>query len=143
MIIRKPRKVFGFKLCLVALRIQGDHVFLVTDQNPSSALTDYKERWQIETLFGCLKSRGFNLEDTHLRNRERISRLLALLTLAFCWSYALGDWLNEKQPIQIKNHGRKSKSIFRYGLDYLINVFFNLIHKQQEFILALNFLSRT
>ncbi|MBK8753762.1 MAG: transposase [Candidatus Competibacteraceae bacterium] len=25
-----------------------------------NALEYYKERWQIETLFSCLKSRGFN-----------------------------------------------------------------------------------
>ena len=28
-------------------------------------------RWAIETLFGILKSRGFNLEDTHLKEMER------------------------------------------------------------------------
>ena len=37
----------------------------------------------IETLFGIFKSRGFNLEDTHLVDSERLSRLFALLTIAF------------------------------------------------------------
>lgn len=38
----------------------------------------------IETWFGIFKSRGFNLEDTHLQDSERLSRLLALLTIALC-----------------------------------------------------------
>ncbi len=29
-------------------------------------LLNYKERWQIETMFKAIKSRGFNLEDIHL-----------------------------------------------------------------------------
>ena len=41
------------------------------------------DRWQIETLFGCLKTRGFNFEDTHLTDPERLSKLLGLLALAF------------------------------------------------------------
>jgi len=36
-------------------------------------------------LFGALKSRGFNLEDTHLKEPERLTRLLALLAIAFTW----------------------------------------------------------
>ncbi|MBK8537096.1 MAG: transposase [Candidatus Competibacteraceae bacterium] len=38
----------------------------------------YKERWQIETLFSGLKSRGFNLEETHVTDPERIKRLLII-----------------------------------------------------------------
>ena len=29
-------------------------------------IEDYYQRWHIETLFGCLKSRGFDLEATHM-----------------------------------------------------------------------------
>src|SRR5262245_6229338 len=46
----------------------------------------------IESLFGALKSRGFNLEDTHLKDSERLSRLLALLALAFTWAFVVGLW---------------------------------------------------
>lgn len=33
----------------------------------------------------CLKTKGFNLEDTHLTDHERISKLFALLTITFAW----------------------------------------------------------
>lgn len=32
---------------------------------PEEALEVYKERWQIETAFRALKTKGFNVEDTH------------------------------------------------------------------------------
>jgi hypothetical protein len=47
--------------------------------------------WQIETLFGCLKSRRFNLEATHLSAPTCLSQLLALLTLALCWAIPIGQ----------------------------------------------------
>ncbi len=78
---------FVNKAYVAATRLSDDYVIVVPDFDPDHALDDYLRRWEIETLFGCLKSRGFNLEDTHLTDPERIDKLLALVTLAFCWSY--------------------------------------------------------
>ena len=39
-------------------------------------IRDSADRWQIETLFGCLKTRGFNFEDTHLRDASRLSKMM-------------------------------------------------------------------
>lgn len=50
-------------------------------------LTDYKKRWGIETGFRCLKSSGFNLEDTHLREPQRIRTLVQLCSLAMAVSF--------------------------------------------------------
>jgi hypothetical protein len=33
-------------------------------------------------MFGNLKTKGFNLEDTHLTNADKLSTLFALLALA-------------------------------------------------------------
>ena len=46
-------------------------------------LSIYKTRWSIETAFGFFKSRGFNLEETHLTQPKRIELLLAVLALCF------------------------------------------------------------
>lgn len=83
------------------------------------ALRRYARRWDIETLFGALKRRGFNLEDTHLTHAERLSTLLALLTLAFTWAYLLGAWLHEQMPLKLKKHGYAAKSLFKRGLELL------------------------
>ena len=46
----------------------------------------YGERWQIETLFGSLKSKGFNLEDTHMSAPAKIDRLMSVLATGFVLS---------------------------------------------------------
>ena len=118
----------------------------------------YGKRWGIETLFGLLKTRGFcevassevasdaradRLESTHFRDGERLSKLISLMTLALCWAIKTGEWLHQHQPIKVKKHGRKAKSIFRYGLDYLRSIFTDLDLKQDEFLHSLQFLSCT
>lgn len=79
----------------------------------------YGKRWQIECLFGCLKSKGFRFEDTHITKPERIDKLLVLLTIAFCWAHKIGEWQHEQTSIPVKKHQRPMLSLFRYGLDYL------------------------
>lgn len=93
---------------------------------PECALEIYKDRWQIETAFKAMKTSGFNIEDTHLREIGRIEKLLALVIVAFTWAYVLGDYLDQYiQPIKIKKHGRKAKSIFKLGLNYISSALLN------------------
>ena len=118
-------------------------MIVTTNRCPRSALSDYAKRWGIETLFGCFKTRGFCLESTHLQDPERLSRMIALLTIALCWAFRTGEWLAQQQPILIKSHGRKAKSIFRHGLDHLRKIFLNPDQLLDEFFEVLQFLSCT
>lgn len=143
-LLRKTRILWGHRVYVGALRLQDNS--LLTIMAPSychSLVDDYAQRWGIETLFGIFKSRGFNLEDTHLVNSERLSRLFALLTIALCWAYRTGEWLSQAKPILIKAHGRKAKSIFRYGFDHLRSIFLNLDEYETDFLQSLQFLSCT
>jgi hypothetical protein len=142
-LLPRPRRVWGMTVYVVGMRIKNDYLILITNDAPDTALDDYAQRWEIETLFGCLKSRGFNFEDTHLTKPERISKLLGVLTLALCWCLRIGEWLHAKKPIAIKKHGRRAKSLFRYGLDRLRNIVLNLAVKELEFCWATTFLSCT
>jgi len=133
-ILQGKRKVRGFDLYVIGLLLpDGEYLILVTDKNPETALDDYAKRWGIETLFGAFKTRGFRFEDTHMTHPERISKLIALMAIAFCWAHNTGEWLNEKEPIEIKKHGRKAISLFRYGLDHLREMLLNINEKYQEF----------
>jgi hypothetical protein len=97
------RPVWGCFLHIVALGLDdGQLLILVTTDRPEQAVSDYARRWEIETLFGCLKSRGFRFEDTHLTHPERISKLIALLALAFVWAYRVGEIHSQSQPIPFK-----------------------------------------
>ncbi len=142
-LLPRPRRVWGMTVWVVGMRIKNEYLIVITDDAPDSALEDYGQRWEIETLFGCLKSRGFNFEDTHLTKPERISKLLGVLTLALCWCLLLGEWQHEQKPIAIKKHGRRAKSLFRSGLDLLRNIVLNITAKEREFCWATTFLSCT
>jgi hypothetical protein len=80
---------------LVGHRCEDDDFLIVaTTESADNALEIYGYRWEIETLFGCLKIRGFNLED-------RLEKLMAVLAVAFCWAHKIGEWHERRQmPLQ-------------------------------------------
>ena len=92
---------------------------IVSFNKPEEANTLYKERWQIETAFKAMKSSGFNIENTHLTDLERMAKLVSIILVAFVWAYNIGISLDEINPIRIKKHGRRAQSIFKYGLTHL------------------------
>jgi hypothetical protein len=132
--------VYGHRLSLVGVKLDGEYLIVATNAKADHALALYSQRWQVETLFAALKSRGFNLEASHLQHDERIAKLLALLALAFAWAHLVGEWLHEHKPIPIKKHGRLAKSFFRHGLDHLQFVLLNIQHQRDEFFRCLRLL---
>ncbi len=90
---------------LLALRLDdGELRILATFGTPQDQAIDaYADRWQAETLFGCLKTRGFNFEDTHLGDAARLSNMRGLFTLAFAWTHRAGEQLRDRDlPISFK-----------------------------------------
>ena len=121
------RSILGHYLYVAGLKlVDGELLIIVTDQSPGDAIKIYAFRWEIETLFSCLKGRGFNFEDTHIIDPLRIKKLFVALAIAFCWAHKTGEFKHEARPIKIKTHGRMAVSFFRYGLDHLINALVNL-----------------
>lgn len=144
-ICRRWRKLWGrYRVCVTGRkRADGELLLLISNEPSKDMIEEYRRRWQIETLFGCLKSRGFDLEETHLRESERLEKLLGLLALAVCWAWLVGEKIHQTKPIIIKKHGRRAKSVFRVGLDYLEQVFRNALRfakskEKQELILILS-----
>ena len=153
--------VWGRSVYVCALRLDdGELLIVISPDSTSTAISDYGKRWGIETLFGMFKTRGFCLESTHFTDSERLSKLVALMSLALCWAIKMGEWLHLHRPMQhaqrasvarrdfslwlcVKKHGRLARSIFRYGLDYLRSIFTDLDLKPTEFLQSLNFLSCT
>ena len=57
--------LFGLRVCISVTRTpEGELLVLASTCEADKALLRYAQRWQIETLFSALKSRGFNLEPT-------------------------------------------------------------------------------
>jgi len=127
------RFVCGHLLWVTGMRLlSGDYLIVVACDDSAQVMNDYAKRWKIEVLFESLKSRGFNFEDVNLKDKESLKRLLAILTIAFCWAYHIGAWLNEIKPIRIKKHQCPAKSVFRYGFDWIRHLLFNPENKQFE-----------
>ena len=105
---------------------QPELQIIIAFNQPENALLFYKERWQIETCFRGMKSSGFNIEHTHLTDLVRIEKLFTIIMLAFAWAYVVGVYVNQNiKPVRILKHGRKAKSLLKYGLEIIATVLLN------------------
>lgn len=129
-VLRKPRWVSGQWLYLSGCQLATGEYVLLGSATPKAAYKQlYEQRWQIETLFGAFKSRGFQLGHCRLTHPKRIQTLLFVLSIGICWAVAVGEWLLEqgrsipllKQPTRQVTRW----SLFRWGRDYLQDVLLN------------------
>jgi hypothetical protein len=105
---------------IVILRLKtGELLIIASRSRPRHALKIYRQRWKIETLFAALKTRGFNLEATHMTDPAKLSTLIAILAMAAGVAYKTGLWAWGGQPRRCKGHGRPARSLFALGLDAL------------------------
>ncbi len=125
--------VFGLNLYVSCVKLtkagRTEYLIVASGEKSKDALAEYKVRWAIETMFGCLKSRGFEMEETHLTDAKKINKLLMLLALALCLVMLMGEIKTEitkAVKMKLKNNGRYAKSLFRIGLDALQNILFNI-----------------
>jgi len=98
---------------------------LLPHEPPYSFAMD-RTNWQIETAFRAMKTSGFNKEDTHLTEIERIEKLVAIVTIAFSWAYLVGIYLNKQiKPIRILNNVKRAKSFLKIELTYIATLLLN------------------
>lgn len=140
------RRVSDVLLYIAARRSAKGLMIVVGTKNPETMIEDYSRRWGIETLFGCLKSRGFEIESTHTTEPEKMDKLMAILALTFLWCMVAGHWqYGEADQLPLNKHYRPAKSLFRLGLDLLRRVLLNSCSKNDQisFLDLLHVLSRT
>jgi Transposase DDE domain len=148
--LNKPRRLWGAMICVSVLKLspakEGDPFLIVVSADKAEdALADYALRWNIETLFGALKSRGFRLEDTRLHHQARLEKLFGILALLFTWAHLVGQWAASVQPLRriARRAHRLARSVFRAGLDFLRELIVNpgKIPNRKGLKLTLQFLS--
>ncbi|MDP0561286.1 MAG: hypothetical protein QS721_02660 [Candidatus Endonucleobacter sp. (ex Gigantidas childressi)] len=66
------KKVSGVPLYIAARRTLKGLFLVVATKKPDNIIDDYSKRRSIDTMFGNLKSRGFDLESTHMTNLDRM-----------------------------------------------------------------------
>jgi hypothetical protein len=74
------------------------------------------------------------VEKTHLKDIQRIEKLILLVMIAFVWCYKIGIYPHQINPIKIKKQGRRAKSIFKYGLTFLANVLLSFENQYDTYI---------
>lgn len=114
--LKAPFWIEGAPFYLSASRSpEGELLVVAAPRYNNRALGMYKRRWEVENLFSALKTRGLNLEDTHLTGARRVEKLIFVAVLAFVWGYLLG--ISQCKHQTYKLYPRRS--IFREGYDLL------------------------
>jgi len=102
-------KLFDMELYLGGKRAKKSKEPLIVVSNQKideELLLKYKKRWEIETMFGALKSKGFNLEESKISQKEKVKKLMGLLAIAFIWSIISGEYRDQHEPIGVKKKKR-------------------------------------
>ena len=98
-----------------------DPWFLLTDL-PADAyvLALYRARFHIEEMFRDFKEFGFRLEQTRIRQAERVSRLLVGICIAYVWLLSAGTWLCKNGNRKTVDRRKKRQlSHFQIGIRFL------------------------
>jgi len=125
-VVNHPINLWGLSLYVSIEKRKGakEQMIVVSQFKFEDPLEMYRRRWEIETMFGCLKTRGFRMEDTHITDPDKIERVVFVLAIAFCWAYRIGDIQDQIRAIEVKAHGRKARSLFREGLNLIRRAIF-------------------
>lgn len=92
--------ICGITCYLTACKVKGRNSkpelqLIISYDQETCPIQEYGKRWQIETMFKGMKSSGFNLEHTHLKDTERVARLFALVMISYIWAYKTGIYIHE------------------------------------------------
>jgi hypothetical protein len=118
-----------------------ENLIIASFTSKTKVSEEYSKRWYIEVMFKNFKSNGFNMEDTHVTKTKRLETLFGLLTLGYICAINAGKIILKEKPelFKIAKNGRPKLSIFKAGLDELLNVLLNGLTKR--FNLIFKFLS--
>lgn len=113
-----------------------ENLIIASFTSKTKVSEEYSKRWYIEVMFKNFKSNGFNMEDTHVTNQNRLETLFGLLTLGYICAINAGKIILKEKPelFKIAINGRAKLSVFKAGLDELLNVLLNGLIKRFNLI---------
>ena len=76
-------------------------------------LETYRQRWARELCFACMKTKGFDIESTHLRHDDRLEKMFAIVSMAAAAALAASKNDNKIQTGKRKNPTRKKPRLRR------------------------------
>jgi hypothetical protein len=102
---------------------EGMVVVISNTTDVKEILNTYKKRWSIETMFKNLKTKGFNIEDSHMIHQERYHKLLGICAISLAIAFSFGKTL----PVPFKKTVKAPlMSILTRGIRHVQEYFFDL-----------------
>jgi hypothetical protein len=103
---------------------QEEAWFLISDQPAGrKRVKEYGWRMRVESTFEDMKSRGWQWEASHVRQRDRLERMLLVLFLAFWWLMHLAaSCIHHGRRDRYDRHDRRDKGLLRLGRLYLRDI---------------------
>jgi Transposase DDE domain len=103
---------------------QEEAWFLISDRPAGrKRVKAYRWRMRVESTFQDMKSRGWQWEASHVRERGRLERMLLVLFLAFWWLMHLAaSCIHHGRRDRYDRHDRRDKGMLRIGRLYLRDI---------------------
>jgi hypothetical protein len=124
---------------VIALWEKGyaEPIYLVSNMTSmQEACTWYRRRMTIETFFSDQKSRGFQLDKSHLSDPDRLAHLMIATSLAYVWMIYLGvQAVRPRWRKCIHRMKRCDLSLFQLGLRLLDHLLENELELPVAFTL--------
>lgn len=122
---QNTKNVLGFEVYISWMKIEWEYLIVISDIYTPKAVELYAQRREIETMFWCYKTTGFNLEDTHITDQKKLKTLVWIVWIAFVWSYIIWIRYNQIEKIRVMNHWYKHISFFKHWLELLRDICIN------------------
>lgn len=122
-------KIYPVNL-LAHWKVGEDEPWCLATNLPDKRMTlqAYARRMWIEEMFGDMKSHGFDLECTMLRQANKLSRLTLAVALLYVWLLSIGTrTIQNSQREQVDRKDRRDLSIFQIGLRFIDRQLINSI----------------
>jgi hypothetical protein len=93
--IDESRSLYGLmndpRLVIVGKKLKDENLVICSNvPDKDHILRTYRKRWDIERLFRNMKTQGFNLENTHMKDLKRLSKLMAFIAIAILFASIVG-----------------------------------------------------
>jgi len=115
----------------------GKLLYLIGTDKALNLRKWYQKRWAIEVFFQATKGRGFNMEQSRLRDFNKYRKLFAIVALSYTLAWATGIESGRAEPVKPKKHGYPQYSVFRRGLN-IIRMYFKAKTTLKYVYIALN-----
>lgn len=123
----------------------AEPIYLVSNLSWARDIMDYyQRRFSIETIFGDIKSRGFNIHKVRIENPERLNTLLMVVCIAFLLVIALATFQGKLQPylskflrkerLQAYSNFQIGLRAFQFFIKHHLKIFPQYVNNYQQFI---------